>query len=250
MFAVTVYLFIPPGGIRQTRLYHVQFFGNEAERGWVAEGSMISFEGKKAFDRFCVEMIAKHKKDRDRYLVKQSRRKAWEVAVCATEEALPMTRLERQQTYTFVYEPTDPAAAKTSPDDQQASSLSNGVAVQKRKYVKRKVQATDEASVDGIAVASPLLSSPPRKRMRHLRGQRSSPRKLADQFATQFAVFCQKRRDSVREENPTDTDEQVEKRLQELWDGLNDDERAKFIPMGSDVTNITEMMTKSVGGKF
>ncbi|KAK2154206.1 hypothetical protein NP493_2211g00002 [Ridgeia piscesae] len=233
------------GDLRQTRLYHVQFFGNEAERGWVSEGAMIPFEGKKAFERFCVEMIAKHKKDRDRYIVKQGRRKAWEVAVVATEEALPMSRLERQQTYTFVYEPTEPVATKSAPDSQQVAALSNGVAVQKRKYVKRKVQAVDEGGVDGTA--SPLPASPPRKRMRHLRPQRSSPRKLADQFATQFAVFRQKRRDSVREENPADSDEQVEKRLQELWEGLSDEDRAKFIPMGSDVTNITEMMTKSVG---
>jgi len=209
---------------------------------------MIPFEGKKAFERFCVEMIAKHKKDRDRYIVKQGRRKAWEVAVVATEEALPMSRLERQQTYTFVYEPTEPVATKSAPDSQQVAALSNGVAVQKRKYVKRKVQAVDEGGVDGTA--SPLPASPPRKRMRHLRPQRSSPRKLADQFATQFAVFRQKRRDSVREENPADSDEQVEKRLQELWEGLSDEDRAKFIPMGSDVTNITEMMTKSVGGKL
>ena len=195
---------------------------------------MIPFEGRQAFDQFCKEMMAKHKKDRDRYQVKASRRKAWEIAVSATEEALPKTRLERQQTYTFVYEPTVPAP------------LSNGVAVQKRKYVKRKSQPVDETS-DDAAAASPVPSSPPCKRMR---GNRSSPRQLADQFATQFVVFCQKRRDSVREANPSDSEAQVEGRLLELWEELDDDDRAKFIPMGADVTNIAEMMSKSVGGEL
>ena len=195
---------------------------------------MIPFDGRQAFEQFCKEMIAKHKKDRDRYQVKASRRKAWEIAVSATEEALPKTRLERQQAYTFVYEPTAPAA----------TPLSNGVAVQKRKYVKRKSQPVEEMSEDA---ASPVPSSPPCKRMR---GNRSSPRKLADRFATQFVVFCQKRRDSVREANPSYSDEQVEKRLIDLWEELNDEDRAKFIPMGPDVTNIAEMMSKSVGGKL
>jgi len=45
------------------RQYHVQFFGDEEERGWVAEPSTLKFEGRASFDMFCQKMIKEHKKD-------------------------------------------------------------------------------------------------------------------------------------------------------------------------------------------
>lgn len=51
------------------RQFHVMFFGNEGERGWVAESSTTSFKGRAAFDKFCQQMIRDHKKDKKLYQV-------------------------------------------------------------------------------------------------------------------------------------------------------------------------------------
>ncbi len=37
-------------------MYHVQFFGEEAERAWVADSTVIPYEGVSAFNRLCREM--------------------------------------------------------------------------------------------------------------------------------------------------------------------------------------------------
>lgn len=84
--------------------YHVQFFGDEGERGWINEGAIIPYEGVEAFNKFCDEMKVVHKKERQNYTVPPRRVKAWNVAVRSAEEAYPMTRVFRVHRFAFVYD--------------------------------------------------------------------------------------------------------------------------------------------------
>jgi hypothetical protein len=58
-------------------------------------------------------------------------------------------------------------------------------------------------------------------------------------------VFCQKRRESVRRDNPGLSDAKVEKCLQSQWNDLDEEQRAKFIPMGPDVTSVSDLLLHS-----
>lgn len=82
------------GGRRQ---FHVLFFGNEKERGWINETSVIPYEGKAAFDKFCIEMVTVHKKERRLYEVSPFRFNAWNIAIAAAEATYPLIREDRIQ---------------------------------------------------------------------------------------------------------------------------------------------------------
>lgn len=82
------------GGSRQ---FHVLFFGNEKERGWVNEASTIPYEGTAAFEKFCFEMVSVHKKERRLYEVSPFRFNAWKIGVAAAEAMYPLPREDRIQ---------------------------------------------------------------------------------------------------------------------------------------------------------
>lgn len=90
------------------RQYHVLFFGEEGERGWVQEATAIPFEGRTKFENFCDEMIKEQKKDKKNYTVAPNRRRAWEVAVTDAERARTMPRVRRVEEYVTVYDSVEP----------------------------------------------------------------------------------------------------------------------------------------------
>jgi len=69
------------------------------------------------------------------------------------------------------------------------------------------------------------------------------PEGLANQSVTQYTVFCQKRRDIVRREHPGYTQQQIFNILAKQWAELDEEQRSKFIPMGSDVKNLSLIMS-------
>ncbi|XP_068708846.1 histone-lysine N-methyltransferase NSD2-like isoform X2 [Montipora foliosa] len=78
----------------RARFYHVQFFGQDPVRGWVAERSILKFEGRQSFEN---SLYGKQLK------IAQKRVSLWESAVSVAEKAKPMNRHERQLCYTFKY---------------------------------------------------------------------------------------------------------------------------------------------------
>ncbi|XP_015754821.1 PREDICTED: histone-lysine N-methyltransferase NSD2-like isoform X2 [Acropora digitifera] len=78
----------------RARFYHVQFFGQDPVRGWVAERSILKFEGRQNFEN---SLHGKQLK------IAQKRISLWESAVSVAEKAKPMNRHERQLCYTFKY---------------------------------------------------------------------------------------------------------------------------------------------------
>jgi len=67
------------------------------------------------------------------------------------------------------------------------------------------------------------------------------PKSISNRQNAQFAVFCQKRRISLRSENPGITDEDVDSLLVDEWRRLDTKTRARYIPMGSDVIHLSDV---------
>ncbi len=217
---------------KNANIFHVQFFGDEAERGWISESAMVPYEGKEKLEAFCKEMSKKYKKDKKWiHKVTGGRRPAWEVAVKSANEAFPMSRAERKQTFTFIY--FDPKEKKS-----KAELLPNGMLSQnKRKFTKRKLGEKDDGP------ECELELEPPKKRRKKSDSSKVlGANKLANQALTQFMVFCLKRREAILTENPDYNEDKVERQLRDQWDKLDNDQRSKFIPMGSDVQKLSDML--------
>ncbi len=62
-------------------MYHVQFFGQEAERAWLSEKTQtLPYEGVAAFHTLCQEKIAKNKKERPKWSVIPARKKVLNIS--------------------------------------------------------------------------------------------------------------------------------------------------------------------------
>ncbi|KAH9519061.1 Histone-lysine N-methyltransferase nsd2 [Bulinus truncatus] len=96
------------GDIRIIRSYHVQFFGNEVERGWVNEPSLMPFEGKMKFleqsqQELTTKQCKKGKSAYNPFKINITRRHAWNIAVEEAEGAMSLSSNERRVQYTFDY---------------------------------------------------------------------------------------------------------------------------------------------------
>uniref|UniRef100_A0AAV2MNZ2 Histone-lysine N-methyltransferase NSD3 n=1 Tax=Knipowitschia caucasica TaxID=637954 RepID=A0AAV2MNZ2_KNICA len=97
---------------RGHREYHVQFFGSVAERAWIHEKRIVTYQGKQQFEELQAETLRKASNpvEKQKLLkpIPQRERSQWEVGVGHAEEAFKMTRQERIDNYTFIYVDPDP----------------------------------------------------------------------------------------------------------------------------------------------
>ena len=228
----------------------MQFFGDVPERGWVNECSLVTFEGLPKFQEYCAMMAKKCPKTKDKmgYVlhlpslaekVKSGKWKRWDGAVKAAAEALPFSRNERKQKYTFEYEDAPP---KTDPAAQTEGSsvVPNGEPPQpvrqKRKYTKRKL--------DNLSSPQSIASEtePPPKRRRKLREKIDSEilqhstllKDVKDQEAAQFSIYYVRKKDTIRREHPGFTEKQIDESIYEEWNKMDSEQKAQFQPMGND----------------
>jgi len=202
---------------------HVRFYGEENERGWVPESSVFKFRGRKAFEHYAERMVVEHRRDRKSFAVSSTRKRAWDVAVSEAESALSLPRRQRIEAWI-------PTGDLQIPDD--CDSGSEGPNEDLRCIGKRK------HSPKGKKAKTNVLSSP---KMDHI----TLPKSIANQQNAQFAVFCQKRRISLRSENPEMGDEEIELTLMDQWKHLDAKTRARYIPMGSDVIHLCDVIVSS-----
>ncbi|KAJ8263538.1 hypothetical protein COCON_G00159950, partial [Conger conger] len=110
---------------RGHREYHVQFFGSVAERAWIHEKRVVVYQGEHQFEQLQAETLRKTSNPAERHkLLKptpQRERAQWEVGVGHAEDALPMTREERIETYTFIY--VEPDAAPPGAGEKAAAKV-------------------------------------------------------------------------------------------------------------------------------
>ena len=78
------------------------------------ESSAITYEGQPAFESFCKQMITEHKKDRKNYQVPASRKRPWDVAVRAADQAFKISRQERIQKMLAQQTSTQPKAGEST----------------------------------------------------------------------------------------------------------------------------------------
>ncbi|XP_027889655.1 histone-lysine N-methyltransferase NSD3 isoform X4 [Xiphophorus couchianus] len=142
---------------RGHREYHVQFFGSVAERAWIHEKRIVTYQGKKQFDELQAETLRKatNPVERQKLLkpIPQRERTQWEVGVGHAEDAFLMTRQERIDNYTFIYVDPDPEDApptkKPSLRAEKRSRRSSGSAGKK----------------EDAGVKSPDREQPPRRQL-------------------------------------------------------------------------------------
>ncbi|XP_016532594.1 histone-lysine N-methyltransferase NSD3 isoform X6 [Poecilia formosa] len=142
---------------RGHREYHVQFFGSVAERAWIHEKRIVTYQGKQQFDELQAETLRKatNPVERQKLLkpIPQRERTQWEVGVGHAEDAFLMTRQERIDNYTFIYVDPDPEEApptkKPSIRAEKRSRRSSGSVGKK----------------EDVGVKSPDREQPPRRQL-------------------------------------------------------------------------------------
>lgn len=218
-------LFFNIGTVGAKPSYHVQFFGDAAERGWIAESSLLDYHGKEALEEYCKKMYAasKNKVLKKKFSpVNACRRHAWEIAIRSADEARPLSRQERKIQFTFDYK----IPAKKLNEGRKLTEKS----VKAPKNLKRKQRESEDEPQD----------VPPKKRRR----KQSVNPQIPSQNEAQFVVFCRKRRMSVKGEHPEYTEKEIKGVLEEQWKQLSEEDQQKFIPMGSDVSKLGDVIGK------
>nr|XP_015828584.2 histone-lysine N-methyltransferase NSD3 isoform X3 [Nothobranchius furzeri] len=140
---------------RGHREYHVQFFGSVAERAWIHEKRITTYQGKQQFDELQAETLRKttNPVEKQKLLkpIPQRERAQWEVGVGHAEDAFLMTRQERIDNYTFIY--VDPDPVEAAPSKKPAA-----------KAEKRSRRSSGSITKkEDAAVKSPERELPPRR---------------------------------------------------------------------------------------
>lgn len=219
------------------RQYHVQFFGDEAERGWINESSTMPFEGKAKFLEHSEEVLKNaSKKQKPKlqviYKVNNSRVRAWNIAITSAEKAMPMSKIERQQHFTFTYETavtetgTETAVDDSVKNTDENSSL-NGLIQRtpKKRGRKRKHKETVDASENVTPdpkKAKVEKSEDVETGRTHVHNPRSSV------VEGSFEVFFQKHKDDVLAENPDFDDQMLVETLEQQWEMMQPKQKARY----------------------
>nr|XP_023682208.1 histone-lysine N-methyltransferase NSD3-like [Paramormyrops kingsleyae] len=138
---------------RGHREYHVQFFGSVPERAWIHEKRVLLYLSQHQFEDLQAETLRKTSNPAERHkLLKpqsQRERSQWEVGVSHAEDALPMSREERVETYTFIYVDEEPAKPKLASKPARRAQRSRG--------------STSGGRDDKAEAAEPVQEGPPRR---------------------------------------------------------------------------------------
>ncbi|XP_052095945.1 uncharacterized protein LOC127731114 [Mytilus californianus] len=91
-------------------MYHVQYFGDACETGWVYGSSTMKFEGKRAFEEYVMETLqCARKSEKSKldklYKIPSCRAVSLNIAIEEGESSLQLGREARSQEYAFNYEP-------------------------------------------------------------------------------------------------------------------------------------------------
>uniref|UniRef100_A0A8C2KXI0 Nuclear receptor binding SET domain protein 2 n=1 Tax=Cyprinus carpio TaxID=7962 RepID=A0A8C2KXI0_CYPCA len=92
------------GKVRTGLLYHVQYFGNAPERGYVFEKSMVTFSGKHQYQSLSRSNKLPIDISGRKQAIPRKFREQWETGVSQATEALGLLIEERLDKFSFVYE--------------------------------------------------------------------------------------------------------------------------------------------------
>ena len=190
--------------------YHVLFFGDEGERGWVSETTSLLYAGHAAFDSYCQTMIAKlPAKDRKNFVVASNRRRAWELAVSSAEHAWMLSHDQRIDEFI----PPMSSSGHTLPSNLDARDQFSLAAGSNPELAA--VGAKPDGNGDSAAVWS--------------KGSDANVEVLPHSFAReQFVAFCRRQRKSLCLLHPGLTTDQIDRLLLMHWNELDSTARSKY----------------------
>ncbi|XP_033756392.1 histone-lysine N-methyltransferase NSD2-like [Pecten maximus] len=209
---------------KRVRLYHVQYFGHEEERGWLFSSSIMEFQGWKQYEDRKAEALKnakKHEKARleKLYRVSNSRMAAWKIAIKEAEEALPMSRNERKQHYTYIYESKDSGDSKKVNDKGETDiKIEENNSLKDTKKRKRRAEK-EEPSITATAKRKKVETANSSEPL-------VSPRQGSGDGS--FDVFCQKHRDSAKEEHPDLDETALMAYLKQQWCMMSKKQKARY----------------------
>ena len=193
------------------RQYHVLFFGDEGERGWVLETTSLPYDGRAAFDWHCQSMIAKlPARDRKNYVITPNRRRAWEVAVSSAEHARMLSREQRIDEFIPPMSSSGHSLSSCSNISSQFSSAGG--------HISEPLSRIDNPDGHGNSSAGVLSRSSGRDVDVPMHG-------VAQE---QFASFCRRNRKSLCLMHPGFTEEQINRLLLMQWTELDSAEKSKY----------------------
>lgn len=229
----------------KSRMYHMQYFGDECERGWVYSSSIMEFKGKKAYDDHVKQAFDNAKKsDKPRleklYRTYPGRLKAWHIAIKEAESALELSRNERKQKYIFDYEQQPkPNAAPVQPvngdTEEEAENKEDESSKTKKRTSIAGKEKPKEAKISkrklSLDVSSP--SDPQPKKLKVTKDEtpgkdikvETSKVSSAD---GNFEVYCQKNIDTIKEEHPTFSDEMLTDLMKQQWCMMSQKQKARY----------------------
>ncbi|XP_071166810.1 histone-lysine N-methyltransferase NSD2-like isoform X1 [Mytilus edulis] len=228
----------------KSRMYHMQYFGDECERGWVYSSSVMEFKGKKDYDEHVKQAFDNAKKsDRPRleklYKTYPGRLKAWNIAILEAESALPLSRNERKQKYIFDYEqpkPVDvaPVATEVTPlnGDVESSSEQKKSDKSKKRTSLPVKEKTKDSKVQkrklSLDVDSPNIPKAKKIKVSKEETPVKSETPKVQQIEGCFEVFCQKNKDTMMEEHPGFTEEMLADLMKQQWCMMSQKQKARY----------------------
>ncbi|CAG2100211.1 unnamed protein product [Medioppia subpectinata] len=208
------------------RVYHVQYFGSQALRGWTSIGQVMPFEGKDKYSEK-VELLkesspkAQIAKVAQKYAIKATAKKQWDQSVEEAEEAAKMTREERVRSLTFEYILSSKVNLRRKLENSFGEQNDS-----KRKKLSSSPEDIydfddDDASIN-VSQSTPGL-------MWRKRVQKGD-----------FAIYVERHYKTVEAENAGANRQEVEEMLQRRWDLLGEDLRALYTDRKFAPTNESE----------
>ncbi|KAK3095090.1 hypothetical protein FSP39_010180 [Pinctada imbricata] len=214
----------------RVRNYHVHFFGNEGERGWVT--NTMEFKGKEKYDEH-VKKLFENAKDRKMeklrleklFKVFPRRQAAWKIAIEQAEEFLPLSKEERKSKFMEAYpmepivqiESAEPISVEHSGkvDEYIKAVIMSPPKSRSPRSPKRKRKRTEH---------SPATKQPRSKKARVEKTATNSP--AASDLS--FEVFVQKHKDIVQEENPDIDEPTLMETLFQQWRTMSQKQKARY----------------------
>lgn len=215
-------------GVSVSRLYHVQYFGDEAERGWVHEKSSLVFESKQKLLEYGHTQVQMVKGKAAKTKIQQSfspnprRKAAWEIAVAEAEDAATLDKSERIDKYTFVYEflPMRKPGRKSKSEEALQSPVPNGT---DKRGVKRK-----EPETDSVSEQEEEQEVVPARKRRKKDSSTPSQGRAGGKEEGSFETFCIKHRESVLSDHPDYNSSMVIEALRQQWTMMTPQQRLRY----------------------
>lgn len=145
-------------------MYHMQYFGDTCERGWVFSSSTMEFKGKKAFDEHVKEVFKGARKSEKSkleklYKIYPGRMESLNIAIKQAGSALDLARKDRIKEYAFDYQQLNVTSEeKSNGKVKKRASLAGQSIMKASKDTKRKLSLNIVDSVSGTKAKKAKIS--------------------------------------------------------------------------------------------